>query len=321
MKKVSVSLPCYNEEGNVRALAQAIIQQFEDNLPEYDYELQFIDNCSTDGTRQILEKLCQENPQHIKAIFNSRNFGPNASSYYGLMQTTGDCSIPMATDFQTPPELIPTLVREWEKGAKVVCAIRTGSKENWGMRTIRKLYYKLIDKFSDIEQLSGFTGFGCYDRKFLDICRKIDDPLPSFRGMVAEFGYKMVLVPFEQPKRKSGKSKNNFYTLFDIAMKNFTMYTKVGLRCATLLGFLIAGLSVLIGLVYLVMKCIWWSSFQAGIAPVLIGMFFLGAVQLVFIGFLGEYVMNINLRIMKRPLVIEERRLNFEEQEQREEKA
>ena len=227
----------------------------------------------------------------------------------------------MATDFQTPPELIPTLVREWEKGAKVVCAIRTGSKENWGMRTIRKLYYKLIDKFSDIEQLSGFTGFGCYDRKFLDICRKIDDPLPSFRGMVAEFGYKMVLVPFEQPKRKSGKSKNNFYTLFDIAMKNFTMYTKVGLRCATLLGFLIAGLSVLIGLVYLVMKCIWWSSFQAGIAPVLIGMFFLGAVQLVFIGFLGEYVMNINLRIMKRPLVIEERRLNFEEQEQREEKA
>lgn len=311
MKKLSVLVPTYNEEENVIPLSTAILNEIEKNLPQYDYELIFIDNCSKDSTRDKLRLLCKEN-RKIKAIFNAKNFGQNNSPYYGLLQTTGDCAIMMCADFQDPVEIIPKLVHEWENGYKIVSAIKTTSKENRIMRFLRTCYYKMIKKMSDVEQIEHFTGFGLYDRSFIEVMRELKDPTPFLRGIVAELGYKRKDIPYEQAKRRAGKTKNNFYILYDIAMLSFTSYTKVGLRLATFAGFILSFVSILIAFVYLIMKLIYWDTFIAGTAPVLIGVFFLGSVQLFFIGLVGEYIMNMNTRIMNRPLVIEEERLNFE---------
>ncbi|MEW4411147.1 glycosyltransferase family 2 protein [Clostridium sp. AN503] len=311
MKKISILIPCYNEEENVEPISQAVLETLERDLPQYDYELVFIDNDSQDNTRPILRRLCASNPR-IKAIFNARNFGQFNSPYYGMLQVDGDCVIEMVADFQDPVELIPQYVKAWEEGYKIVIGIKTSSKESRIMYALRSFYYKTIKKWSDVEQIEHFTGSGLYDRDFIEVLRKLDDPTPFLRGIVAELGYKRKEIPYEQPKRRAGKTHNNFYRLYDAAMLSITSYTKVGLRLATLIGGISAFFSMIVAIAYLVMKLIWWDRFPAGMAPMLIGMLFLGSVQIFFIGVVGEYVLSINQRVMKRPLVVEEERLNFE---------
>ena len=310
MKKVSILIPCYNEQENVRPMSEAIVDLFEKQLTQYDYELLFIDNDSSDQTRPILREICKNN-EHIKAIFNAKNFGQFNSPYYGMLQTTGDCTISMVCDFQDPVELIPQYLEAWEQGYKIVIGIKTSSKENPIMYHLRSVYYKMIKKFSDVEQIDHFTGSGLYDKDFIQVLRDLKDPTPFLRGIVAELGYKRKEIPYEQPERRAGKTHNNFLRLYDAAMLSFTSYTKIGLRMATFLGMGCGAISAVIGLIYLIMKLVLWDTFAAGMAPVLIGMFFLGSVQLFFLGFIGEYVLSINQRVMNRPLVIEEERINF----------
>lgn len=316
MKKISVMIPCYNEEENVVLMSEEIVHLFETELTNYDYELLFIDNDSSDQTRPLLRKICAEN-RHIKAIFNAKNFGQFNSPFYGMLQTTGDCTICMVCDFQDPIELIPQYIKEWENGYKIVIGIKKKSKENPIMYKLRSLYYKIIKKFSNVEQIEHFTGSGLYDRDFVNVLRDLNDPTPFMRGIVAELGYKRKEIPYEQPKRRAGKTHNNLYTLYDAAMLSFTSYTKIGLRMATFTGCGIGILSLIIGLVYLIFKLTHWYSFSAGMAPVLIGIFFLGSVQLFFLGFMGEYILSMNQRIMNRPLVVEEERINFEEDDKK----
>jgi len=310
MKKISVLIPCYNEQENVVPISNEIIRILETELSNYDYELIFIDNCSTDNTRPLLREICKKN-KRIKAILNARNFGQSNSPYYGMCQTTGDCTIGMCADFQDPVELIPVLVNEWEKGYKIVSCIKKTSKENKIIRFIRTCYYKIIKKMSDVEQIEHFTGFGLYDRSFIDILKNLHDPIPFFRGIVAELGYKRKDIEYEQQQRRAGKTKNNWYSLYDLAMLSFTSYTKIGLRIATIGGFIVASLTFIVALVYFIYKLLYWDNFSAGIAPLVIGVFFFGSLQLFFIGFIGEYIMSINNRVMNRPLVIEEERINF----------
>ena len=308
--KISIMIPCYNEQDNVREIAAAVTDMLQKELPQYDYEILFIDNKSKDRTREYLRQLCQAD-EHIKAIFNMKNFGQFNSPYYGLCQTTGDCVIPLCCDFQDPIEMIPVMVHEWEKGHKVISMIKTTSKENHLMYWLRSIYYKMIRAMSSVEQIEHFTGFGLYDKSFIEVLRELDDPTPFLRGIVAEYAPDHLEIPYEQQKRRAGKTSNNFFTLFDAAMLSFTSYTKGGLRAATFGGFLISGISFLIALFYLIQKLLHWNDFVAGNAPILIGVFFLGGLQMFFIGLLGEYIMSMNTRIMKRPLVIEEERLNF----------
>ncbi len=312
MKTISVVIPCFNEEENVVPISEAVIEILNKELPNYDYEIIFIDNDSQDRTRELLRGLCEKNPK-IKAIFNAKNFGQFKSPYYGLLQATGDCGILVAADFQDPVEMIPKFVKEWEKGYKIVSGIKTSSKENKIMYFLRTCYYKMIKKLSDVEQIEHFTGFGLYDKKFIQVLRDLDDPTPFLRGIVAELGYRRKDIPYEQPKRKAGKSSNNFYRLYDAAMLSITSYTKAGLRLATFFGCICSFTSMVIAIIYLVLKLIYWDRFIAGTAPILIGMFVLGSIQLFFIGLLGEYILTINSRVMKRPLVVEEERINFEE--------
>ena len=304
-------IPCYNEEGNVRQIYEAVSNEIRTSLPDYDYEILFIDNKSMDHTRDILRDICAKDPG-VKAIFNMKNFGQFSSPYYGLMQTTGDCTIFMCADFQDPVELIPTMVHEWENGHRVVCMVKQTSKESKLMYFIRGIYYKLIRKMSDSPQIEHFTGFGLYDRSFMDILRSIKDPTPFLRGVVAEYAPDHLEIPYEQQLRREGKSHNNFYSLFDAAMLSFTSYTKIGMRMAEFVGFFVAVLSFLIGMFYLIAKLLYWDSFVAGYAPTMIAIFFMGGVQLAFMGFLGEYILSINERVKNRPLVIEECRLNFD---------
>ena len=312
MKKVSVLIPCYNEEENVIPMSNAIRDLFEKELPQYDYELLFIDNASSDNTRPLLREICKRN-KHVKAILNAKNFGQFNSPYYGILQTTGDCVISMVCDFQDPIELIPKYLKEWENGYKIVIGIKTSSKENKLMYVMRSMYYSFVKKFSDTEQIQHFTGSGLYDREFIEVLRELDDPTPFLRGIVAELGFERKEIEYEQPKRRAGKTHNNFYTLYDAAMLSITSYTKIGLRLCTFFGAFVSFVSIIIGIVYLILKLLNWDSFEAGMAPVIILMSFLGAVQIFSIGFMGEYIMSMNKRIMNRPLVVEEERINFED--------
>lgn len=310
-KKISIMVPCYNEEENVVPMSEALIAMFAKDLPQYDYEILYIDNHSTDTTRVKLRKLCQENPK-IKAIFNAKNFGQFNSPYYGLLQTTGDCVVSVCADFQDPVEMVPKFVAEWEKGYKIVIGRKTSSKENKLMYALRGLYYKAIRKMSSVEQIEQFTGFGLYDKDFIQVLRDLHDPTPFIRGIVAELGYERKELEYEQPQRRAGKTHNNWYTLYDAAMLSFTSYTKIGLRLATFAGFIMGTLSLIVALVYLILKLTNWYGFQAGMAPIVIGVFLIGSMQLFFIGLLGEYILSMNARLMNRPLVVEEERLNFE---------
>lgn len=309
-KVISVVLPSFNEEGNIEKIYIAVTKLFKSQLKKYDYEIVFIDNDSKDNTRNIIRKICKKDKK-AKAIFNAKNFGQFNSPYYGLLNTSGNAVISMASDFQDPVELIPEFVKAWEEGYKIAIGVRRTSTDNFILKTLKKAYYDLINKFSNVDQIKMFTGFGLYDKDFINILRKLDDPTPFLRGIVAELGYKRKEIPFEQGKRYKGKTSNNFYSLYDAAMLSFTSYTKIGLRIATFFGGIVLLISVLVAIIYLIMKLIWWDRFQAGMIPVLLGMLFLGSIQILFIGIIGEYVLAINQRTMKRPLVIEEERINF----------
>ena len=309
-KLISFVIPCFNEEGNVENISNAIIKLFDEELCKYNYEILFIDNDSKDNTRNIIRELCKNN-HNIKAIFNVKNFGQFNSPYYGILNATGDAIVSIACDFQEPVELIPEFVKAWEQGYKIAIGVRKKSTDNILLRIFKNMYYQLIKKFSNVEQIKMFTGFGLYDREFIDILRKLDDPTPFFRGLVAELGYKIKQIPFNQGKRTQGKSSNNFYTLYDAAMLSFTSYTKIGLRLATFLGAIAFTISLIIAIVYLILKLLYWERYPAGMIPILLGMLFLGSVQILFIGLIGEYVLAINQRSMKRPLVVEEERINF----------
>lgn len=310
-KTISVMIPTYNEEENARPIYEAVRDELQKSCPAYDYEILFIDNKSTDRTRSIIEEICARD-KHVKAIFNSKNFGQFNSPYYGMIHTSGDCTITICADFQDPVELIPKFVAEWEKGYKIVIGKKTRSRENPVMYFLRGCYYKIIRKMSSVEMIEQFTGFGLYDKSFIQTLRDLHDPTPFIRGIVAELGPERKEIEYEQPRRRAGKTHNNLYTLYDAAMLSFTSYTKVGMRLATFLGFGIAMVSFVVALFYLVAKLLFWQSFTAGYAPMMIAVFFMGGVQLVFLGFLGEYVMSMNARVMNRPLVIEEKRLNFD---------
>lgn len=310
MKTISIVVPCYNEEENVGALADALREMFRTSLPDYGYEIIFIDNDSRDRTRDIIREMAGRD-KAVKGIFNAKNFGQFNSPYYAMLQSTGDCTVLMAADFQDPVEMIPKYVKEWENGYKIVIGIKKSSKENPVMYWLRGCYYKMIKKLSDIEQIEQFTGFGLYDRRFIQVLRDLDDPTPFLRGIVAELGFRRKEIPYEQPKRRAGKTSNNFYRLYDAAMLSVTSYTKVGLRLATIFGSICCAVSMVVAVIYLILKLMYWDRFAAGMAPLLIGMCFLGSVQIFFIGMVGEYILAINSRVMKRPLVVEEERINF----------
>lgn len=311
MKKISVILPTYNEEDNVIPLSKEIVNIFNNELNNYDYEIIFTDNNSIDSTREKIISLCQEN-KNIKAIFNAKNFGQFRSPFNAMINANGDCVILMVSDFQDPPKIIVDFVREWESGYKIVIGIKNKSKENLIMRFIRTLYYKLMKYISDIEHIEHFTGTGLYDKSFIKTISVLDDPEPYIRGIVSELGYKIKKINYEKQNRKAGKSKNNFFTLYNIAMISITNYSKIVLRLATMIGFLFSFLSFIFSLIYFIYKIIYWHSFNVGIAPLILGVFFIGSIQLFFLGLIGEYILNINDRLMKRPLVIEEKRINFD---------
>lgn len=314
MKKISIMVPCYNEVENIEPISQTIVGILETELPQYDYEVLFIDNASTDGTRYKIEEICEQNKK-IKAIFNVTNFGQFNSPFYGMCQTTGDCTITMCCDFQDPPELIPVFVKEWEKGHRIVSGIKTSSKEPGVIYFLRSIYYKLIRNMSSVKMIEHFTGFGLYDKTFIALLKELNDPIPFLRGIVAEYGggFNLKEIEYEQPKRRAGKTHNNFYSLYDAAMLSITSYTKVGLRLATFLGFACSAISIAVAVVYTIMKLLNWENFSAGTAPLTIGVFIIGGIQLFFIGLIGEYILNINTRVIHRPIVVEEKRINFDE--------
>ncbi len=308
-KHICVVTPCFNEVGNVRELHEAIREVFE-GLPQYTYSHLYIDNASTDGTVPILRELAATDP-NVKVILNARNFGHIRSPYHGLLQGDGDANILMASDFQDPPTMIADFLRKWEEGFKIVIGVKVESEESSLMYALRSFYYGLSAKLSDVELMQHVTGFGLYDRRVLDILRKIDDPYPYFRGLIADIGLDLCKVPYRQPKRRRGITKNNFYTLYDMAMLGITNHSKWPLRIATMAGFVMSGGSLLIALCYFVAKLVFWYQYPAGAAPILISLFFFSSVQLFFIGIIGEYIGAIHTQVQKRPLVIEEERLNF----------
>jgi glycosyltransferase involved in cell wall biosynthesis len=309
MKKISILTPCYNEEENVDELYERICAAMQ-CFDEYEYEHVFIDNASTDGTVAKIRALVEKD-QHVRAIVNARNFGHIRSPFHGLLQCDGDAVISMASDLQDPPERIVDFIKQWEAGYKIVIGVKTQSQESGLFYTIRTLYYKVLRSLTDVPLIEHFTGFGLYDRQVIQILRQFDDPYPYFRGLIADIGFPIARIEFIQPQRKRGITKNNFYTLFDMGMLGLTAYTKVPLRLATMLGFFSAVISFLVGLVYLFYKLVDWQNFSLGLAPVVIGLFFLGSVQLIFLGIVGEYIGAIYTQVMHRPLVIEKERINF----------
>ena len=309
MKTLSIVTPCYNEEGNIAVLIGRV-RELMAQLPAYDFEHIFIDNCSTDRTLLLLKQFAAED-RRIKIIANARNFGHIRSPYYALLQAQGDAVISLVADLQDPPDLILEFVRHWEAGHKVVVGIKTRSRESWWMYRLRGLYYRMIKRVADVELLEQFTGFGLYDRKIMDVLRGLREPYPYFRGLISDVGYDIQRVEYTQPERHHGKTKNGFFSLFDIALLGFTSYSKVPLRLATLVGFFTAGLSLVVGMGYLIAKLLFWNTFTAGVAPVMVGIFFLGSVQLIFMGIVGEYVGAVFTYVQNRPLIIEKERINF----------
>lgn len=309
MKMISIVTPCYNEEDNIHECVNAIRKTFAD-LPQYQYEHIFIDNASTDKSLEILRDIASQD-QRIKVIANSRNFGHIRSPYYGLLQANGDAVVLFVADLQDPASLIPEFIKKWEEGYKTVVGTKRSSEESSVMFSIRKLYYKTVNKLSNISLIDNFTGFGLYDRDVIEHLRKIDDPYPYFRGLVAEIGLQIFQIPYDQPIRVRGITKNNFFTLYDIGMLGIISHSQVPLRVATMAGFLLSFISIFIAAIYFLLKLIFWNSFSLGMAPVVIGIFFFASVQLFFVGILGEYLGSIHLYSKRRPLVIEKERINF----------
>lgn len=318
MKTVSVVVPTYNEEKNINDIYTRVTAVFEHQLDGYEMQLLFIDNFSQDNTRNEIEALTKRD-NRVQAIFNATNFGFTKSTFYGLTQAEGDCAVLMFADMQDPPEVIPEFIQQWEAGYKIVVGIKNKSKESKVKYFFRNIYYKFIGLISEIDHIKQFDGFGLYDKEFISILRNLEDSLPYLRGIIAEIGYRRKEVYYEQEIRKKGKSSFNFFRLYDLAMLGITSSSKVLMRLATLLGAGTAVISVVVSLVTLVLKITNWQSFDVGMAAVVIGIFFIGAIQLFFLGLLGEYILNMNTRIMKHPLVIEEKRINLQRDSERQE--
>lgn len=310
MKTISVVTPCYNEEENIRDTYNAIKQQFESVKGRYQYEHIFIDNASSDSTVKILREIAKED-KRVKVIVNAKNAGFMRSSFYGLLQAYGDAVIFIEADLQTPPATVLDFIAKWENGSKVVVGIKDQSRENFLMFKIRKIFYSILSKMSETPLISNFLGVGLYDQTFISRLREIDDPYPYFRGLVAELGSDIGKVNYVQDIRKKGKSSFSYYKLYDVAMLGFVNYTKLPLRLASFIGMIIALLCFFIMGVTLVYKFLYWNSFAVGQAAISVGMFFLGAVQLIFLGIIGEYISAIYIHVRKRPLVIERERINF----------
>jgi polyisoprenyl-phosphate glycosyltransferase len=308
-KLISVVTACFNEEENIEAVYTEVKAIFK-KMSDYRYEHIFIDNSSTDQTVPILKQIAKQD-KNVKIIVNTRNFGHIRSPYYALLQATGDAVIPLAADLQEPPALIKEFLAKWEDGYKVVLAVKTGTKDSTAMFAIRRLYYFLIGRLSEVELIKNATGFGLFDQQVVKTFRQVDDPYPYFRGLVAELGFEIAQVEFVQPARKRGITKNNFYTLYDMAMLGITNHSKVPLRIATLIGFATSILSFLVAMVYFIYKLIFWNSFSVGIAPLVIGIFFFSSVQLFFLGIVGEYIGAIYTQVLHRPLIVEKERINF----------
>jgi glycosyltransferase involved in cell wall biosynthesis len=317
MKLISVVTPCYNEEGNVQELHARIAQVLEawiaarGDAGKWDWEHLFIDNCSQDSTPQVLRALAQASPR-VKVILNNRNFGHIRSPYHGMLQASGDVVIVMASDLQDPPELMPEFLERWEKGWKIVVGQKTTSEESPLFFALRGAYYRLVKGLAEVELIEHVTGFGLYDRQVIEQFRALNEPYPYVRGLISELGFPVAKVAYAQPLRRRGVSKNNFYTLYDMAMLGITSHSKVPLRLATMMGFALSMLSFLAGCGYLLYKLLFWSRFDAGVAPLVIGLFFIGSVQLFFIGIVGEYVGFIHTQVLQRPHVTERERINFD---------
>ena len=310
MKKlISVVAGCYNEEENVGELVERVRAVFAPLL-QYRWEIILIDNASTDGTADRLRLLAAADDR-VKVILNARNFGHIRSPYHALMQARGDAVIAMASDLQDPPEMIPRFLASWEEGNKAVVGVKESSEESALFFFVRRCYYKLVHRLADVQIIQNFTGFGLYDQQIIRLCRKLDDPYPYFRGLISEFGLPTARIPYRQPVRKRGLTKNNFYALYDIAMLGLTNHSKVPLRLATMLGFAMAFTSLLVSMGYLTYKLLFWQNFAVGVAPVVIGLFLFCSVQLFFIGVLGEYIGAIHTQVLRRPHVVEKERLNF----------
>lgn len=311
MKLVSVVTACFNEEENVEETYRRVKEIFA-SLPAYRYEHIFIDNSSTDRTVEILRRLARDD-RNLKVIVNSRNFGHTRSPVHGMLQARGDAVISIVADLQEPLEILPVFLEKWEQGARIVMGVRTGDQESWLMSSVRRAYYQLVGRLSEVELTKSFYGFGLYDRVVLDLVRQMDDPYPYWRGLMSEIGFQPARVEYAQRPRKRGSTKGNLYTLYNLAMHGITSHSKVPLRLATMLGFATSALSFLAGLGYLAYKLLYWDRFQVGIAPLVIGIFFFSSVQMLFIGILGEYIGSIHTQVLHRPLVFEKERINFEE--------
>ena len=310
MKKISIVTICYNEEGNIREYYEEVVKIFKGLADRYTYEIIIADNASTDQTQQILREIAAQD-KNFKVILNARNFGVNRSGNNAFMQADGDAVVLMVSDLQDPPALIPEFIEKWEQGYKVVMAVKNQSKESRIMYFLRSLYYIALEKMSDVKLIQHFTGFGLYDKQILEIYKTLNDPHPYFRGLISDIGFTPAIIYFTQPQRRHGKSKSSLLYLYDEAMLGITSYTKVPLRLATMVGFMTAFFSILVGLFYLVYKLIFWNSFSVGIAPLAIGLFFFGAIQLIFLGVIGEYISTVYVHVIRRPLVYEKERLNF----------
>ena len=312
-KKISIVSSAYNEQDNVETLYERVKAVMAPWAEQYDYEQIILDNASTDDTLAKLRALAAKDSR-LKVIANARNFGHIRSPYYGMLQGRGDAVIYMASDLQDPPEVIPEFIKKWQEGYKVVLAQKAHTREGILFSAVRKFYYWLLNLVNDsgADLVPNCTGFGLFDKEVIDEMRRLDDPYPYVRGLVCELGYNKVLVPFEQPARKRGFTKNNFYTLYDNAMIGFTNHSKVPLRLAALGGFVLSAISFLLGCIYLVLKLLFWDRFPMGTAPILLAVLFFASVQLLFLGILGEYIGAILTQVLKRPLVIEKERINFD---------
>ena len=314
MKKISIVTSCHNEGGNIQDFYDrltAVLRQF----PEYSYEIIVADNCSTDNSRDLLSKISSLD-KNFKVIFNSNNFGPIRSGYNAFLSATGDAVVLMSADLQDPPEIIVEFIRRWEEGYPVVTGVRSNSQQSLLFSLFRRAYYKLLSGFSDTDHIiQNFTGFGLYDRKFMNAVKQFHDPIPYFRGFVSEIGFRRAEVPFIQPERKHGRSSHNFFTLYSYAITGFVNHSKLPLRLATFSGFCLAGLNLVVAFSYLIYKLVYWETFSVGIAPIVIGLFFFSAVQLIFIGIIGEYIGEVLTQVKGRPYAIVDKSINFDAEE------
>lgn len=310
MKTITIVVPTYNEEANIQSIYDRVQEVFAASLSDYGMQLLFIDNDSQDGTRALIRGLAEKD-ERVQAIFNATNFGFSKSCFHGLSQAEGDCAVLMFADMQDPPEVIPEMVRKWEEGYKIVLGIKSKSRENRLMYLIRSVYYGILEKISETVHIRQYDGFGLYDAAFVKQLRKLRDPMPYLRGLVAEIGYRHAEVEYTQELRKAGKSTFSLMKYYDVAMLGITSSSKIVMRMATFLGMGLGVVCMIVAIITFILKLCNWQYFNAGTAAIIVGIFFIGAVQLFFLGFLGEYILNINVRTMNHPIVLEEERINL----------